>query len=104
MKRLVYLFITFLILSCNPKISNDNIFYGSVMFNAMNGKYSMAQFDSMCVADTLPRNMMDWEFLGLVDYESRQRVSLFSYYKKNVVYRIEDTLDDSVKIIKRQVK
>jgi hypothetical protein len=70
----------------------------------MNGKYSIAQFDSMCVADTLPNDLSKWITMGVKDYETGEKVSLYSVYKKNVVYRVEDTKDDSVKIIKRVVK
>ena len=105
MKNIFYFIVSFLILSCTPKvIVNDNVFYGSSMLRTMNGKYSIAQFDSMCVADTLPNDLSKWITMGVKDYETGEKVSLYSVYKKNVVYRVEDTKDDSVKIIKRVVK
>ena len=77
------------------------------MINTINKKLSIQQFDSMCVADKLPRNLTDWKFLGLQEYESNNRVSLFMYMKRGklteTVYRAEDTMDDSVKIIKRVI-
>jgi hypothetical protein len=108
MKKLFYLFISLLILACTPKsIVDGNKDMGNTMLLNFSGKISMAQFDSMCVADTLPKNLMDWKFLGLKDYESNQRVSLFMYMKRNnkeeIMYRAEDTMDDSVKIIKRLI-
>ena len=74
------------------------------MFNSMKGVYSKAQFDSMCVADTLPLNLFEWEMMWLKEYETGSEVTLYSIYKKNVVYRVEKTANDSIKITKRQVK
>ena len=108
MKKLFYLFISLLILACTPKsIVDGNENMGNTMLLDFNGKISMAQFDSMCVADTLPKSLMDWKFLGLKDYENNERVSLYVYMKRNskeeIMYRAEDTMDDSVKIIKRLI-
>ena len=108
MKKLFYLFVSLLILACTPKsIVDGNENMGNTMLLDFNGKISMAQFDSMCVADTLPKSLTDWKYLGLQDYESNQRVSLFMYMKRNnkeeIMYRAEDTMDDSVKIIKRLI-
>lgn len=105
MKKLFYLvFFTFLI-SCAPKIVvNDNIFEGESMLNSMKGVYSKTQFDSMCIADTLPINLLEWEMIWLKEYETGSEVTLYSIYKKNVVYRVEKTANDSIKITKRQVK
>lgn len=105
MKKLFYLvFFTFM-LSCAPKIVvNDNIFDGDSMFNSMKGTYSKVQFDSMCVADTLPIDLLEWEMMRLKEYESGEKVVLYSIYRKNVVYRIERISNDSIKITKRQVK
>jgi hypothetical protein len=108
MKKLFYLFISLLILACTPKsIVDGNENMGNTILLDFNGKISMAQFDSMCVADTLPKSLADWKFLGLKDYESNQRVSLFMYMKRNnkeeIMYRAEETMDDSVKIIKRLI-
>ena len=108
MKKLFYLFVSLLILACTPKsIVDGNENMGNTMLLDFNGKISMAQFDSMCVADTLPKSLMDWKFLGLKDYENNERVSLYVYMKRNskeeIMYRAEDTMDDSVKIIKRLI-
>ena len=93
-----------MILSCNPKIA-DEIEKGDKMMIVLNTKYSTAQFDSMCVIDTLPRSLAYWTFLGLKTYEGKEKTSLFLYIKSNgrneTMYRAEETMDDSVKIIKR---
>ena len=109
MRKIFYFLFGVTIFACSPKITTcggeENI--GNVMINTDNKKYSMQQFDSMCVADKLPRNLTDWKFLGLKEYESNDRVSLFMYMKRGnlteTVYRVEDTMDDSVTIIKRVI-
>ena len=108
MKKLFYLFVSLFILACTPKsIIGGTENMGNTMLLNFNGKLSMEQFDSMCAADTLPKSLTDWKYLGLQDYESNQRVSLFMYMKRNnkeeIMYRAEDTMDDSVKIIKRLI-
>ena len=72
MKKLFILLFGLMILSCNPKVI-DNIDKGDKMLTTMNGKYSIAQFDSMCLADTLPRSLGEWQRFGAKDYESHQR-------------------------------
>ena len=107
MKKIFAFILGFCILSCTPKII-ETIDKGNIMVNTMKGKYSYAQFDSMCVADTLPTNLGDWKFLGLMEYESRDKHSLFLYMKSNgkyeTVYKVEELMNDSVKITKRIIK
>ena len=107
MKKIFGLILGFALLSCTPKIT-ESVEKGDIMVNTMKGKYSMAQFDSMCVADTLPRTLTEWKFTGLMEYESRDKHSLFLYMKTNgryeAVYKVEETMDDSVKITKRIIK
>ena len=104
MKKSLGLLFGLMILSCNPKIT-DNINKSDRMLSAMNGKYSIAQFDSMCLADTLPRSLDEWQRFGAKDYESHQKTYLYLYMKTSgrneSVYKVEDTNDDSLKIIKR---
>jgi hypothetical protein len=108
MKKLFYLLFGFAVLACSPKIiDGGDAGLGNIMANDINKKVSMAQFDSICIADTLPNKLSEWKFLGLIDYESNQRTSLFMYMKRSgkteSVYRVEETMDDSVKIIKRVI-
>lgn len=104
MKKIFGFILCFIILSCSPKIT-ESVEKGDIMVNTMKGKYTYAQFDSMCIADTLPQKLAEWKFLGLREYESRQRASLFLYMKSNgryeTVYKVEETMDDSVRITKR---
>jgi len=106
MKRLIFILIVFLVASCTPKyLLNEMDNKGDLMFRPMNEKYSIEQFDSMCVADTLPRSLDGWKFMGLKDYETNEKIYLYFYMKENgkdeVVYRIEKFKSDSVKITKR---
>ncbi len=77
------------------------------MIRTMNGAYSIEQFDSMCVADTLPFNLSLWEKTQILDYETKDRVTLYLYMKESgkteSVYKIEKISDDSVKILKRVI-
>lgn len=107
MKKLLFIFISFLIISCTPKyILNEMDGKGDLMLRPMNGNYSIEQFDSMCVADTLPRSLDGWKFMGFKDYETNEKVYLYFYIKENgkneVVYKLEKINNiDSIKIIKR---
>ena len=107
MRNILYIIMCILFISCNPKVI-EKIDKGDVMVNTMKGKYSYAQFDSMCIADTLPKSLTDWKFLGLMEYESRDKHSLFLYMKANgryeTVYKVEELMNDSVKITKRIIK
>jgi len=106
MKKIFVFIIGLVVFSCTPKIT-DGVEKGDYMFNAMNGKYSYAQFDSMCVADTLPSDLTMWKSIGFVDYETNAKNKLFLYMKSNgrneTMYKVEDTSDDSIKIIKRLI-
>ena len=102
MKSIFYFIALFFMLSCSEKvIVKDNVFNGKSIINTMNGKYSIAQFDSMCIADTLPNNLSEWIVLYTKDYETGEKIKLYSTYKNNVVYKVENANDDSIKIIKR---
>lgn len=105
MNRLFYFIFFALLISCAPKIVvTDNVFGNGRMFMSMNGNYSNEQFDSMCIADKLSKNLSDWERLMLKEYETGENITLYSFFKKNVVYRVEKINNDSVKITKREVK
>lgn len=104
MKKIFCFIFVLVLIACTPKIIvTDNIFDGETMMNTMNGMYSVEQFDSMCVADTLSMDLNEWQFLGVKDYETNDKVYLYSTFKKNVVYKVEKSNNDSVKIMKRTV-
>ena len=111
MKKLFYIFICIIaLLSCSPTelVTNIEREQGDKMFVPMKGKYSIEQFDSMCIADTLPRDLSEWQFIGYRDYEDRSKICLYLLLKENgkyeTMYRVEGIIDDSVKIIKRVIE
>ena len=107
MKKIIGLILGFLIISCTPKVIVTDPDKGEIMKRTMNGKYSIEQFDSMCVADTLPRDLSDWKITYLVDYETNEHIALYLYMKESgkteSVYKVEKIPNDSVKIIKRVI-
>ena len=80
---------------------------GGTMIRTMNGNYSIAQFDSMCVSDTLPNDFSKWEVLWLKDDETGAKITLYIYMKESgkneSSYKVEKISNDSVKIIKRVI-
>jgi len=101
MKKIFLTIIGMLLTTCSPKI----VMGDGVVIDNMGGKISMAQFDSVCVADTLPRRLSDWEFLELRRYKNTRRASLFSYTKKDgTIYKVLETMDDSVIMRKKKIK
>ena len=96
MKKIFLFLFGLIVLACSPKFTMYD--------DGMDRKISMAQFDSMCVADTLPRNLGHWHFLELRYYKKKQRTALFMLIKENgIVYKAEETMDDSVKIMKKKI-
>lgn len=107
MKKILVLFILLLALSCTPKIVINDSNKGDIMIKTMNGNYSNEQFDSMCVADTLPNDFSKWQTFYAADYETGDKIIIYLYLKEcgtnESVYKVECISDDSVKIIKRVI-
>ena len=108
MKKLISLFVLFLLISCTPIVSiYDSPDKGDKMFRTMNGLYSIEQFDSMCISDTIPNSFSEWVESGFKDYETGEKIRLYLYMKENgkteYVYRVEVLKNDSVKITKRVI-
>ena len=104
MKKIFYLLFVFAILSCTPKVLQTNdVYYGTSMVRSMNGNYSIGQFDSMCIADTLPVFLSEWESIYLKDFETSENICIYTITRKNNTYKVEKINDDSVKIIKRSI-
>lgn len=106
MKRLLLIFIMFIILSCNPKIiTTDNTQYTNNMHNSLNTYYFQYEVDSMIRVDSLPQ-LTDWQVLYGKDYESKDIVNIYFYIKQDsineVMYKLETINNDTIyKIIKR---
>lgn len=96
-----FLLATLLLLSCSHKVID--VQSGGMLINQMNGYYSNIQLDSMCVSDTLPQ-IDKWGKLLLKEYETRDNITIYVYFKNNTTYKVEKINSDSVKIIKRIIK
>lgn len=102
MKKVLQLLLTFLLFSCSPKII-DIPSSGGELINQMNGNYSNAQLDSMCIVDSLP--IIDrWDKIYLKEFETNDNITIYVCTKSNAIYKVEKINNDSVKIIKRIIK
>ena len=77
-----------------------------VMRNVYEKNFSVEQFDSICKADGLPRNVRSgWRTVKYIDYEDKQTHYQYLYIQKKggkeVIYRVEHLKGDSVKVTKR---
>ena len=97
MKKVLQLLLALLLFSCSPKVIDLS---GGKMTNQMKGNYSVLQLDSMCINDILP-SINNWQKLYLTEDETRDKITIYIYSKNNVIYRVEEISNDSVKIIKR---
>ena len=98
----IILFITACATSTHSFISQE---YDNEMFNFFEGYYTYQQFDSICVADTLDKDLENWHMLPLRDYESKDNVSQYIYIKSlgenESIYRLQIINDSTYKITKR---
>lgn len=68
-----------LLLSCSTRMV-EKPYYGSsayceyYMYNAFNISATQAQFDSICVADTIPNNLNEWSRMSYTDFETKERI------------------------------
>ena len=97
MKKVLQLLLALLLFSCSPKVIDLS---GGKMTNQMKGNYSVLQLDSMCINDILP-SINNWQKLYLTEDETKDKITIYIYSKNNVIYRVEEISNDSVKIIKR---
>ena len=106
MKKLLLIFIMFIILSCNPKIiTTDNNQYTYNMHNSLNTYYYQYEVDSMIRVDSLPQ-LNDWQNLFGKDYESKDLINIYFYIKQDsineILYKLEQINNDTIyKITKR---
>jgi len=69
----------------------------------MNGNYSNAQLDSMCIVDSL--SIIDkWDKIYLKEFETKDNIVIYVCTKGTTMYKVEKINNDSVKIIKRIIK
>lgn len=85
-----------LLLSCNPTKQISNINYINYQ------EYSIEKFDSICIIDSINKNLQNWHKLELRNYEDKSIITKYMFIKQNndsinLIYIIEDN-----KIIKRK--
>ena len=82
--------------------------FGTKMQNAFEGYYTIEQFDSICIADTINPNIKEWQKLSIRDYESGEDASQYFYIKSlgehENIYRVFYVNDSILKITKRVTK
>lgn len=105
MKKILLLFLTSLvILSCKPSLQMTDGQYGAKMKNLYEAIYTPSQLDSICVADKLPRDLMEWKTSTFNDFEDGSTITEYLFIKSlgpnQVIYRVEQR-GENYKISKR---
>lgn len=115
MRKIIWVIMLALIVACSPKvvnpdgnnINNDALTSG-VMKNMFEDNYTIAQFDSICNADSISNDLKEWHVVGLRDFETRQNVTQYLYIKelyngKESIYRLQKLPNGKYRITKRVV-
>lgn len=104
----VALTVLLMIGSCSPKVTipiYEEIPYGVVMENAFEGYWTKVQFDSICNADAIEKDLNKWHVVPLRDGETKSNISQYMYIKSlgqnEIIYRLQKISDDNFKITKR---
>ena len=67
--------------------------------------FTVAQFDSICVADTIPRDLKLWKSYSMRDYETNKPITEYLYIKRlganEEMFRVMMPTDSTYNIIKR---
>lgn len=111
-KYIIYILIISLslsIYSCktNEQINNDNteINFGGQMYNVFEDYFNLAQFDSICTADRISKDLNKWHKLYGKDGETKQQTIIYMYIKSlgnsECIYRLVKYNDSKYKITKR---
>ena len=97
-------------LSCGPgrRIQNNTQErYSYSMQILFDKNFSLYQFDSLCVADTIPRGLEKWRKADFNDYETKRLVVEYYYIKRlgknEAVYRLLKENEETYNILKRVV-
>lgn len=107
MKKIIWLVMfTLVIASCGTnKVSTEKYAGGNVMKNAFEAVFTNSQFDSICIADTLPSSLDLWHKMYYRDYETREAKTQYLFIKRlgkqESIYRLEPIDDSNYKITKR---
>lgn len=79
----------------------------SVISGAMYGftkTITSAQLDSVCAADTLPRDLSKWNASAFTDFETRARITKMVYIKSDEMMYILIPRDTLFKLTKMEVR
>ncbi|MCH5167521.1 MAG: hypothetical protein J1F35_06450 [Erysipelotrichales bacterium] len=108
-KSFLFIILIFFIYGCkssNPTpIEPKSEIFSSQMMNAFEGYYSTLQFDSICQADNINKDLKKWRKLKLIDGETGEDVTQYIYIQSlgenEVIYRVQIINSSKMKITKR---
>ncbi len=108
MRKILFIaFISFLFACGSTQKGIETNAYGSSMKNAFERLFTKPQFDSICVADSLPTDLNKWHKMQIRDFESKDGKDMYLFIKKlglnEQIYRIE-VIGENFKITKRETK
>lgn len=79
--------------------------YGTSMKILYDQEFTRAQFDSICVADTIPMDLELWKAYSQIDYETSQPITEYLYIKRlgtnEEMFRLIMVNDSTYNIYKR---
>lgn len=91
-------------LLCKQK-QKDPETYGTSMRILYDKDFTYKQFDSICVADTIPNNLELWKPYSQFDYETNKAITEYLYIKRlgvnEEIYRLMVIDEDTYNIYKR---
>ena len=112
MKKLgliIFIFAMLAVACCPTKHlpqNNDNL-SGYSMKILFDKDFTYYQFDSLCVADTLPVNLNKWKANPAVDYETGKKIDQYFYIKRlgrnESFYRLIKRNEEIYNVFKRVV-
>ena len=89
-------------------IINEDQPYGMSMLNSFERVFTSVQFDSICIADRLNKNLAKWHQFATRDGETNEVFVEYMYIKQlgqnEIIYRLLKTRDGKYKITKRITK
>ena len=108
MRKVIFIaFILFLFACSSLQKSVENNIYGEAMKNSFERLFTKPQFDSICVADSLPKDLKKWHRMQIRDFETKDGKEMYLFIKRlgknEQIFRLE-TIRDSLKITKRETK
>ena len=91
-------------LLCKQK-QTQPVTYGTGMRILYDKEFTQYQFDSICLADTIPGNLDMWRKLKSVDYETNKPIEEYLYIKRlganEEMFRMMMVNDSTYNILKR---